>query len=737
MAQGKAVAWRSRGSTMRRLVVVFAAWFLVAPVAAEEALPPDADIEALIATLEDDGARAELIARLEALLAARGKTQEEAERVGLLGRVSSGLARIGREFAALGHDIGGWRDTTAWIEGEVGDADRRSAWAYAIGQVVLVLGLAFAAGRLVRLALAPSARALRDHVAGGLLLGGVVLVGRAIVGFVPTAAFAAVAYATLTVVEPLPETRIVALALVNATIVVQFAAAVSTVVLAPLSGGPRPIPVGDETAAYLHVWVKRLARVAAYGGFAAQALLLLGVPPVGSGLVLRVAGLVFVGLLVVFIMQNRVAVAAFLRLGREDGAGTATRTLLARLAEVWHLLAIAALAAAFVAWAIEAEGTLDALVQGVAGTAAVVVVARLVLVIGNRLMERAFAVGLDVAGAMPGVEIRANRYVPVLRRVISAAVLLLSATAIAESWGLDALGWLTSDWARGMFGRLVAIGVIVLVALVVIEATSGLIARFLEARDEKGDAVPRSARLRTLLPLLRNTVTIVVVAVATFTALSELGIDIGPLLAGAGVIGLAVGFGAQTLVKDVITGAFMLFENQIAVGDVVELGGTTGVVEGMTIRTVALRDGQGNVHTIPFGEVKAVSNMTRDYAYAVLDVAVAYDEDVERVASALREVDAAVRQRPEVAAAVLAPIEVAGVQGLAEGAVRIRARVKTRSGRQWAMTSLYLGAIKAHFDAVGIDVAYRQRTVLVRHEFAPERRDLASAAGEAAAKEIG
>ncbi|MEX2649622.1 MAG: mechanosensitive ion channel domain-containing protein [Alphaproteobacteria bacterium] len=724
---------------MGRLVaaLLLATWYFVTPVAAEAAPPADADIEALIATLEDDAARVELIARLEALLAAQGKTEEEAEaeRVGLLGRVSSGLARLGREFAALGHDIGGWQDTTAWIEGEFGNADRRSAWAYAIGKVVLVLALAFAAGRLVQLALAPSARALREHVADGLVLGGLVLVGRAVVGFVPTAAFAAVAYATLTVVEPLPETRIVALALVNATIVVQFAAAVSTVVLAPLSGGPRPVPVGDETAAYLHIWVKRLTRVAAYGGFAAQALLLLGVPPVGSGLVLRVAGLVLVGLLVVFIMQNRVAVADFLRLGREEGAGSTTRALLARLAEVWHLLAIAALAAAFVAWAIEAEGTLDALVRGVAGTAAVVVVARLVLVIGNRLMDRALSVGIDVAGAMPGVELRANRYVPVLRRVVSAAVLLLSATAIAESWGLDALAWLTSDWARGMFGRLVAIGVIVLVALVVIEVTSGLIARFLEARDEKGDTVLRSARLRTLLPLLRNTVTIVVVAVATFTALSELGIDIGPLLAGAGVIGLAVGFGAQTLVKDVITGAFILFENQIAVGDVVNLGGTAGVVETMTIRTVTLRDLEGNVHTIPFGEVKTVSNMTRDFAYAVLDIGVGYGEDTDRVGAVLGEVDATLRQDAEIADGVLEPIEVFGVNSLGDSAVVIRARVKTRAGRQWAISRRYLGAIKKRFDELGIEIPFPQRTIHVKHEGLPQGDGTALAT--AAAKDIG
>jgi small conductance mechanosensitive channel len=352
-------------------------------------------------------------------------------------------------------------------------------------------------------------------------------------------------------------------------------------------------------------------------------------------------------------------------------------------------------------------------------------------------MDRAFAVGVDVAGAMPGVEIRANRYLPILRRVLGFVVLFLAVVAVGEAWGLNALAWLASDWSRDVFSRLFAIGAIVLVALLVIEAIGGVIRRFLDARDAKGNVVMRSARMRTLLPLLKNCVVVIVTAIAAFTALSELGVDIGPLLAGAGVVGLAVGFGAQTLVKDVITGAFILFENQIAVGDVVDLGGTSGVVEGMTIRTVTLRDGAGSVITIPFGDVVRVTNMTRDFAFAVLDVNVDYREDPERVSEVLREVDKAMRADPAVARLVLAPIEVMGVSSLGESGVAIRARVMTQAGQQWDIQRRYLGAIKRRFDEAGIRIPFPQRTIHVKHEGLPVGEDSSSAAIASAARDIG
>jgi small conductance mechanosensitive channel len=697
-----------------------------------DAPPPSAaELEALIATLEDDAARAAFVAQLETLIAANRATAEPAaESSGLLGRVTRMFDRFGRELGTLARDVGGWQDMTDWLGAETGDADRRAVWLTAFAKVVLVLGAAFLVGGLARRALATPSRALFGRWGDDLITRVLVVIGRALVGFLPTVAFAAVAYGILAVIDPRDETRVVALALVNATIVVQLVIALSGAVLAPLATGARPLPVSDETAAYLHVWVRRLARVAAYGGFASEALLLLGVPPVGAGLMLRITGLVFVVLTFMLILQNRAAVADYLRGDGEGDGGRVLRLVLGRVADVWHLLAILGIAVAFAAWAVEAENTLDTIARGVIGTAVIVAAAKLVLLAAHRALDRLLAVGSDIAERMPGVEIRANRYLPVLRYGVAGLVLVVMLVAIGEVWGVDAVEWLTSPWARDVMSRLVAIGGIAVIALLAVEVTDGIVTRFLDAKDAAGNTVVRSARLRTLLPLARNTVLVFVVTIAVFTALAELGVDIGPMLAGAGVIGLAVGFGAQALVKDVITGAFILFENQMAIGDVVELGGTSGVVEGMTIRTITLRDGSGNVHTIPFGNVTMVTNMTRDFAYAVLDITVGYGEDTDRVTVALGALDADLREDSAVAAAVLGPLEVLGVEGLREAGVVVRARVKTRAGQQWFVQRRYLAAIKARFDRDGIDIPFRQRTVVVRHEGAPSAVLAAGGAAE-------
>ncbi|MBM3584816.1 MAG: mechanosensitive ion channel [Alphaproteobacteria bacterium] len=698
--------------------------------AQDESQSTTAELESLVDTLEDDESRAAFLENLRTLIEAeRAVEGEPGERTGLLGRVSGTFKRLGQEFTSLVRDVGGWSDVAAWLGAELRDPDRRAIWLVALAKVAVVVGVALAAYLLAQRALAAPSRALFGHWGDGLVTRVLIVVGRAMIEVLPAVAFAAAAYALLAVVDPLDETRIVALALVNATLVVQLVTAVSNAVLAPLATGARPLPMSDETAAYLHVWIRRLVRIGAYGGFASQALSLLGVPPVGAGLVLRIAGLVFAILAIVLVLQNRALVAEYLRRDDSGDGGHVLRLVLGRLADVWHVLAIVAVGLAFGAWAIEAENTLGTITQGVIGTTIVVVVGKLALFAGQVGLDRLLQVIDDIAERAPGVELRANWYLPVLRFGLTGAVLFAMAVTIAEAWDLDAVAWLTSPWARDVLGRVVTIVGIGVLALLVIEVTDGIVTRFLEARNAAGQAVVRSARLRTLLPLARNTILIFVITIAVFTTLAELGVDIAPMLAGAGVIGLAIGFGAQALVKDVITGAFILFENQIAIGDVVDLGGTSGVVESMTIRTVTLRDVSGNVHTIPYGNVTMVTNMTRDFAFAVLDVGVGYQDDTDRIATVLQALDRDLRREPDVAAAVLEPIEIHGVTALAVSSVTMRARVKTRAGLQWTIQRRYLAAIKKAFEREGIDRPLPQRIVTVRQVGAPTDTELGALDG--------
>ncbi len=212
----------------------------------------------------------------------------------------------------------------------------------------------------------------------------------------------------------------------------------------------------------------------------------------------------------------------------------------------------------------------------------------------------------------------------------------------------------------------------------------------------------RSARARTLLPLVRNILLIIITTMATLVILSEVGVDIAPLLAGAGVVGLAVGFGAQALVKDVISGAFLLFEDTINLGDVVEIGGKSGVVEGMTVRSIRLRDQAGAVHTMNFGTIATITNMTRDFSYYVIDTKVSYRYDPDEIADVLRETDEELRADAKWKHDVMAPIEIMGLETFADTSFIVRARLRTRPMRQWDVGREFNRRLKHNMDRHGI-----------------------------------
>jgi small conductance mechanosensitive channel len=248
---------------------------------------------------------------------------------------------------------------------------------------------------------------------------------------------------------------------------------------------------------------------------------------------------------------------------------------------------------------------------------------------------------------------------------------------------------------------------------------NGIIEGFLNKRQRNADDPGRGARLRTLLPLVRNAFRIVLVVMVSLIVLSELGINIAPLLAGAGVVGLAVGFGAQTLVKDVITGIFILAEDTISVGDVVDIDGKAGVVEAMTIRSIRLRDLTGSVFTVPFSAVTSVKNMTKDFAFALFDVNVSYTADLDKVAQVLRAVGAEMQDDPNYRRDILEPLEILGLNAFGESSVVFRARMKTRPMRQWDIGREFNLRMKRAFDEHGIEIPFPQRTITYRWEQLP------------------
>jgi moderate conductance mechanosensitive channel len=223
---------------------------------------------------------------------------------------------------------------------------------------------------------------------------------------------------------------------------------------------------------------------------------------------------------------------------------------------------------------------------------------------------------------------------------------------------------------------------------------------------ETGPDIELEKRAATLGGIFRRTAKAVVWILAVVMVLRETGFDIGPILAGAGILGLAVGFGAQNLVRDVISGMFLLIEDQVRVNDVAVINGTGGLVEALNLRTTVLRGLDGTVHVFPNGSITTLSNMTHGYSYYVFDVGVAYKEDTDRVVSVLKEIAAAMMKEEQFRPLILEPLEVLGVDKFADSAVVIKTRIKTVPIKQWVVGREMNRRIKKRFDELGIEIPF-------------------------------
>jgi small-conductance mechanosensitive channel len=215
----------------------------------------------------------------------------------------------------------------------------------------------------------------------------------------------------------------------------------------------------------------------------------------------------------------------------------------------------------------------------------------------------------------------------------------------------------------------------------------------------------RRARLRTLLPVLRNFALFIVLVMASLSALAAMGLQIGPLLAGAGVVGIAVGFGAQTLVRDILSGVFFLLDDAFRVGEYIESGGIRGTVESFSLRSVKLRHLNGQLHTVPFGDLKAITNYSRDWVVETLHVVVTYDTDLELLERVVATVSDELMADPVMAAELIEPLKSLGVQAMVDTGIQIGLTFKTRPGRQYAVRRAVFSQIKSAFATHGIRFA--------------------------------
>jgi small-conductance mechanosensitive channel len=678
------------------------------PDAAQAAPVSAAELQRLVDTLQDEPQRARLVEQLKGLIAAqRGlEAQPEEGPASLLEDVSQRIDAISGEILAAAALVVDAPRLVAWVAQQASDPWARALWLEVALKLSVIFGFALVAEWALRRLLARPRRRLaaghHDHV----VLRAAMALARLALDAVPILAFAAVAYVVMPMTDPRFATARVAMTLIGAYVTARALVALARIAFLPRHGAPVVPGLAEETRGYLYVWCRRFVYWTVYGYAVATGAWWLGVPGSIYAVLLKTTALVLAILAVIFVLQNRAAVADWLR-GAPAERPSGWRVLRARLADTWHILAIVYITGIYLVYALRVEGGFVFVLRGTVSTVVLIGLAKLIVNLIRRASQRGFAVGGDLKARFPTLELRANRYLPILTAVAAGLIYAFAVLAILQAWSIESFSWFNSAFGRRLTSGAISTGCVLLIALLVWELFTSAIERYLNGVDASGMPVARSARARTLLPLLRTTVMVVIVVLVSLIILSELGVNIAPLLAGAGVVGLAIGFGSQALVKDVITGLFILIEDSMSVGDVVDLGkGHSGVVEAISIRSIRLRDAAGAVHSIPFSEVTSVSNLTKDFAYFVANVAVSYREDPDRIEAVLRGIGDEMMADAAYRPLILEPLEPLGIDKMSELGMVVQARIKTLPRQQWAVGREFKRRLKQAFDRHGIEMPY-------------------------------
>jgi moderate conductance mechanosensitive channel len=727
-------AWRRA-----RALVLVGVLMAVAGVASAQAPPPPpppsaatVEIERLIATIQDDAARERLLGELRALLEAQRRVApppaaaepapvHETVTSRLLEWLSDQLTALTRAGSAIVELVTDAPEIGARIGSELADPDRRLRIVQIAGVLAAVLLVSWLAEWLARRAL----RRVHTHLEASAREGGwtrlPLFVVAWLLSLVPLVAFGGAAYVILAGLGADSAAGLAVAALVNAYLLARAVNLTAAAILSPGSAVLRVLPITDETAAYIHLWVRRFANISIYVYFVAQAAVAAGLPLTVHDFMLRVLGLVNAMLLVTLILQSRVAVAR-----RITGSATTTSDvarsvtsatglrLRRRLAGFWHVLAIIYVLIALIVWLIRpADGGIFVL-NATALTALTWVGAILVAFLVRFVVESIFRATDNLRQQFPSLKPRANQY---LRLVALSCAFVIYGTAFLitlQIWGARSLDWFTTPVGRRLTGSAIVIAISLAIALLLWELGNVMFERWV-ARPANGTLSidRREARVRTLMPIMQLALMVVLALFVGFIVLSEIGISIAPLLASAGAIGIAVGLGAQGMIKNLITGVSMILSDTLAVGDVVTLVDKSGVVEGISISAVQLRSFEGTLHTIPFGNITVVSNQTKDFAYAAFDIGVGYDADIDRAGTIIAQVGRDLRRDETMGQLILADLELFGVDAFADRAVIIKARMMTLPGRQWDVARAFNRRLKQAFDQAGIDMPLGRQNVRV------------------------
>nr|WP_298379997.1 mechanosensitive ion channel domain-containing protein [uncultured Halomonas sp.] len=491
---------------------------------------------------------------------------------------------------------------------------------------------------------------------------------------------------------------------VNAFILIELIKVVIRAVFADRYDNLRPLHIAPEIAAWWSIRLRWFIGVIGYALLVVVPILNEQLAPsAGRAVTFLVMSAAYLYALIVIFRNRRLLTARLLRMA--DKASLGFFSMLYRLfAWVWALLAVVYFTTLFLVSLLYPEQALPAMVWASAKTLVVAVVCLGISGLLSRSIDARIRFSDNVRKRLPMLEVRLNSYVPNALKVIRVIILILFVAITMNIWNIfDFDAWLDTDIGTRVVGSALHVVLILAAAGALWIVAASLIEYRMSPSSRR--AAP-SARQQTLLSLFHNALAVLIAVFTTLICLSQIGVNIGPLIAGAGVFGLAIGFGAQTMVKDIITGIFIQMESAINTGDYVTLAGVSGTAERLTIRSVSLRDIDGVYHIVPFSGEGIVSNYMHRWAYFRTEYRIAYREDIDNAIYHLRQAFEELKADPDQRPDILEDMTIPGVTALDESSVKIRIMIKTTAGMQWAVGRALNRLVKMHFDRAGIEIPY-------------------------------
>ena len=707
---------------------------------AQEPVAPDEAIGKLLDVLKDDAARTELIEQLEALTpdAAQAEASDDGFQLPSLGRRIAFATQNFIETTVNGATEFALSLTNSESAFSGLRGNEFSILLAALPNLLLVILITVGVFLALRKFAVPWFRRLGERAKTASLWERIsMFIGsNAVDAIIVIMAWAIGYVVTILAVGEFGQINIRQSMYLNAFLIVELIKTGIRTVLSPNAPGFRPVPLTDYAARSLTKITSIVVSILGYGQ-------LLIVPIVnqstsfaaGNGVSALLAALVLAYLIYV-VVRRRQRVANWLTSRvdtqpvdhqieleddsaeleaetkvEEDRGHKATNGrhgALATLAQRWHWFALTYLAMMFVVSMTQPAERVINVVFGSGKIVAALVIASLLSRWLAAVILKGISLPENINQRLPLLEQRVNGFALKAFRFLRWTIMAVTLFFVLDIIGLiDLRNWLASQIGFSLTSTLASVlGIVVVAFFLWLAVTSWIDYRL---NPDFGD-VP-TARETTLLSLFRNAATVTVIVLTLMFCLSEMGLNIGPLLASAGVLGLAIGFGAQKMVQDIITGIFIQLENSIDVGDIITVGGITGGVEKLSVRSVSLRDVNGIFHIIPFSTVDMVSNFSRDYSYYVCDMGVAYREDIEDVKSAMHDSFDILRENPDVGYMVRDQLEWMGVEAFGDSAVIVRVRVKTVPGRQFVVGRAYNEVLKRIFDERNIEIPFPHQTI--------------------------